>query len=410
MPDRSPLEVVIAGGGVAATELLLALHDLAGRRVHITLVAPNDELDIRALRTLASFTGTAPPRVPLQPIAVRTHAAFKHTSLRHVLPAEHVVELADGRRLSYDVLVLAIGARPTAAYQHGTVTFGLHGTGPDISSTLDDLETGRARSAAFVVPPGVAWTLPLYELALLTAQRLAGRDGRRLILVTPESAPLAIFGPDAAKAAGALLGEAGVELRLGTYADVAAPGRLTLRPGGDGLDVDRIVALPRLAGAAPDGVSRDADGFVEVDDTGRVRESEDLFAVGDATSFPIKQGGLACQLADVVAEHLAARSGADVSPTLFRPVLRGQLLAGPRTLHLTSGIAGGAGAGVASARAMWRPSHKVDARYLSRLLLDDPAFGIPPVGIDVAISLPSPSALERDPLALDPYTPLSPAR
>jgi len=402
--DRAPLEVVVAGGGVAAIELVLALHELAGRRVRITLLAPNDELDIRALRTLASFTGAPPPRLPLKPIALRTHARFERTTLQRVIPDEHVAELIDGRRLDYDAIVIAVGARPVAAYDGGVATFG---TAPDqVSAVLGDLESGRARSAAFVVPPGVAWTLPLYELALLTAERLSGKEPRRLLLVTPEAAPLALFGSDAAAAAGQLLADAGIELHLGAYASIDAPGHIALRPSDEQLDVDRVVALPRPMGNAPDGVPCDADGFVAVDDSGQVRGIEDVFAIGDVTTFPVKQGGLACQLADVVAEQLAARAGADVATHAFRPVLRGQLLAGSRTLHLSAPIAGGAGPGVAQARPIWRPSHKVDARYLSRLLEDEPAFAIPPLGVDVAIHLPSPSELERDPLALDPYSPL----
>ena len=35
-----PTHVVIAGGGVAALETLMALRDLAGDRVAVTLVAP----------------------------------------------------------------------------------------------------------------------------------------------------------------------------------------------------------------------------------------------------------------------------------------------------------------------------------------------------------------------------------
>ena len=401
------LEVLIAGGGVAATELLLALHDLAGKRVRMTLVAPNDELDILALRTLAALTGSPPPRVALGPIAVRTHARFEHTSLQRVNPDQHIAELADGRRLSYDALVLAVGATPVAAYGHDVATLGVHAPGSDVAAALADLESGRARSAAFVVPPGVSWTLPLYELALLTAQRLGGGAERRLTLITPEEAPLVMFGSDAADAARGLLADAGIELRTSVYAGVDAAGQLELHPHVEALEADRIIALPRPTGRAPDGVPADADGFVAVDDSGRVRDAEDLYAIGDATTFPVKQGGIACQLADVVAEHLAERAGADVTPHLFRPVLRGQLLAGATTLHLTSPIAGGGGPGIANARSIWRPSHKVDARYLSQLLEDDPAFGIPPVGVDVTVRLPSPSELARNPLALDPYSPVS---
>ncbi len=49
---------------------------------------------------------------------------------------------------------------------------------------------------AFVVPDGTTWSLPLYELALMTARQTwsMGADWLKLVFVTPESRPLAIFG------------------------------------------------------------------------------------------------------------------------------------------------------------------------------------------------------------------------
>ena len=48
---RSPAEVLIVGGGVAALETLMALRDLAGDRVRVTLVAaePDDTVATRPL-------------------------------------------------------------------------------------------------------------------------------------------------------------------------------------------------------------------------------------------------------------------------------------------------------------------------------------------------------------------------
>ena len=48
--------VVIAGGGVAALEAALALHELAGERVATTLVAPNPEFVYRPLLVHEPFT------------------------------------------------------------------------------------------------------------------------------------------------------------------------------------------------------------------------------------------------------------------------------------------------------------------------------------------------------------------
>ena len=46
---QSPLRVLIAGGGVAGLETLMALHARAGDRVELTLVAPEDEFVYRPL-------------------------------------------------------------------------------------------------------------------------------------------------------------------------------------------------------------------------------------------------------------------------------------------------------------------------------------------------------------------------
>jgi sulfide:quinone oxidoreductase len=394
-----PLEVVVAGGGVAALEAMLALHELAGDRVHTTLVSPATELEIRALRTIATFTGHALPRPSLRELARRCGATLRPTVVRRVVADEHAVMLGDGRTLAYDALVLAIGARPETALE-GAITFGLESEADDLGAALADVEAGFATSLAFVVPPGITWSLPLYELALMSAQRLRDRTvDARLVLVTPESAPLAIFGPPAADAVGRLLAEAGVELRTASYASMHEPGVLALAPGGERLAADRIVALPHLAGRALRGRPTDTDGFVPIDDHGRAPGVADVWAAGDATTFPVKQGGIACQLADAIAEQLAQRAGADVSPQPFRPVLRGRLVTGEGAEVMHAAPAGGAGEGVAAWRPLWLPARKVDGRHLSEALGAVPGFAPRGGHVDVDVELPAP------PLALDPYSP-----
>ena len=86
---------------------------------------------------------------------------------------------------------------------------------------------------------------------------------------------------------------------------------------------------------------------------------EDVYAAGDITAFPVKQGGIAAQQAEAAAESIAADAGAD-SPGPFRPVLRGLLLTGrsPASPHRSSvgrGTSGEPGAALVAALEDRRP-------------------------------------------------------
>lgn len=98
-----------------------------------------------------------------------------------------------------------------------------------------------------------------------------------------------------------------------------------------------------------------------------------MYAAGDATNFPIKQGGLGAQQADAAAEHIAALVGAEVVPQPFHPVLRGKLLTGDESISLRHDVTGGTGEGEASADYLWWPPHKVAGRYLAAFLSSGPA-------------------------------------
>ena len=91
-----------------------------------------------------------------------------------------------------------------------------------------------------------------------------------------------------------------------------------------------------------------------------------MWAAGDAISFPMKQGGLAAQQADAVAESLAAHAGAPVRPQPFQPMLRGVLLTGRGKAWLRGPHEDDPGA--AERRALFWPPTKIAGRYLSPYL------------------------------------------
>src|SRR5699024_8276736 len=133
------------------------------------------------------------------------------------------------------------------------------------------------------------------------------------------------------------------------------PGWLDISPGARRLPVDRIVTEPRLVGPRLRGVPCGRDGFIHVDAHGRLPSFDGVFAAGAATTFPIKQWGLAAQQADAVAETIAAAVDADVDPQPFRPTPRGVLLTGGPAPYLRADISGAGDDFVISDEAAWNP-------------------------------------------------------
>jgi sulfide:quinone oxidoreductase len=326
--------VVIAGGGVGALEGLLALQSLAPDPPRISVLASGRYLTYRALSVGEPFGGDLAPRFEWRDIARDRDVRWISDVVLGVRPDARAIETRDGPPVRYDALLLALGAQARPALP-GALTF----AGPRdvlaLAAAIDELVRRRQRSrVVFVSVPGTSWTLPLYELALLTAER-AVRDGLDLSVevVTAEPSPLAVFGAEASAGVARRLAFAGIHVRAGALPQEFDDGKLLLALG-EPVEADLAVALPRLRGPALPGLPHDDDGFVPVDGLGRVRGVDDVWAVGDMTARPLKQGGLAAQQADVAAADIAARLGAPVTVEQYRPVLDGLLLTGEEPEYL----------------------------------------------------------------------------
>ena len=145
------------------------------------------------------------------------------------------------------------------------------------------------------------------------------------------------------------------------------------------MPADRVVALPRPEGPRIAGLPADAEGFVPVDEYGRVRGLEHVYAAGDVTDWPLKQGGLASQQADAAAGAIAAWAGAPVQPAPFEPVLRGLLLTDDRPVFLRGeGVGSADETSTASTSPLWWPSGKIAGRHLTDYLQAHGGIGPPP--------------------------------
>src|SRR4051812_1770888 len=211
-PLESPLRVLIVGGGVAGLETVMALRAVAGSRVRITVVTPEDEFVYRAMSVAEPFDLGVAQRHPLDQVARDFDVELIRDELDWVAPSSERVFTRGGSEIPYDALVLATGARPTPAWGH-VLTFTGPGDAGAMGRLVHEVSGGAVESVAFVVPSGVTWPLPLYELALMTALR-AGEAGREPLLAvyTPEREPLAVFGDEGWRDVAAQLEAAGVRV------------------------------------------------------------------------------------------------------------------------------------------------------------------------------------------------------
>jgi sulfide:quinone oxidoreductase len=307
------------------------------------------------------------------------------TRLAAVDAEGRTVRTVRGDTLDYDALLVAVGARPDIAIP-GALTFSGPRDVAAFSALLDDLDAGRVQRVAFALPTSVTWALPLYELALMTGEHVRRREleGVGLVLVTPERVPLEAFGPRIASHIWSLLAERRIAVCTHSVPLRAGPGGLIVAHR-EPVQTERIVSLPRLVGPWIGGLPHDSQGFPATDEQGAVLGIEAVWAAGDGTAFPLKQGGLAAQQAAAAASAIARSLGADVRPEPFRPVLRGLLLdlAGPRFLDSSRGDM--------PMTPLWWPPTKVSAPRLSAYLAphtpgmpegsEDPDVGEPLLGL-----------------------------
>ncbi len=406
--DAPPAKVLIVGGGIAGLEAMLALHDLAGERVKVSLLAPQSEFVYRPLLVDEPFSGEPAARHELDAIAQDLGADLIRSGLLRLDAPGHRAFTTDGDELVYDVCVVCTGAKTRPAFESEIATTLRSWAEPlEIDKAIDTAAQHSSKRLAFVIPPGVAWGLPLYELAILSNKRAADRGLRiDVVIASTEESPLVIFGHSGSKAVADLLSSRGIEFMGGTAVRETQAG-LVVHPGGEPLDAGAVVALPLIEGPEIPGLPADENGFIPVDEFGEVTGTKDVYAAGDCTNFPIKQGGLGTQQADAVAELIAERTGAPVEPRPFRPVLRGKLFTDLDSLYLSAPIAGGGGEGGAGPEHAWCPTHKVAGKYLAPYLTGDLGrFWPDPPGefVDIAVALPS--EWHGQPMALDPVDPI----
>lgn len=360
--------VLIAGGGVAALEGAIALHEMAGDRVAVEICSPREDFIYRPFAVAEPYGTSRVMRYDLAELAERCGARYHRATIGSVDGEAQRAHTHDGEEIAYDYLIVACGTRLLASVPGAVIFWGVADDGR-VQDVVRDLGEGKLSRVAFTMPGGGTWALPMYELALLAEAELSkqGVKDAKLLVVTPEDAPLHLFGRAVSERMAALLAERGIEVVTGAMPIHFEDGVLSCSPRA-GIEADAVLSLPRMEGRRIGGIPFDLAGFIPVDDHGRVRGMPHAYAAGDATTFPVKQGGVATQQADVAAEAIAAELGCDVEAQPLDPVLRGVLWTGAKPLYLSGFLSGGHGeTSSASDQPPWEGGEedKLVGRYLT---------------------------------------------
>lgn len=417
------MRVVVAGGGIAALEVLTGLRTLAGKRVAVTLLAPERSFWYRPLSSDVPFSFRRERTRAIAELASALGAEFVRDGLAQVDEARRRVMTYNGDFLSFDALVLAAGARTQHGGGGSAWRRGREATAK-FARLLREIEDGSARKVAFVVPSRAAWPVDAYELALV-ASLAAGtsRSDAEVSVLTAETAPLEAFGAATTDAIRAELARSGVELVTGVEVSVpnareeagrdafsSAVARLSRRERwphrgdrlvlrltpGTSLAVDRALFLPAVHGPALPGTAHDRNGFVSVDEHARVSGSDGVYAAGDITALSLKHSTLASGQGAAAAEAIAAVAGAGVDPEPWSPTLYG-ILALPPHFAAASGSPWLDG-GEPLTHCLWWPPGHVAGRHLAPFLAASdpgvtPGLEWHPDGVPIAASIPQSAEL-----------------
>jgi sulfide:quinone oxidoreductase len=243
---------------------------------------------------------------------------FHEVEIGRVDIEERLVHLVDGTELSYDVLVVATGARLVPEETEGlsealdagqAYTFYTPDGASALSEQLAAFKGGRI--AINIVDLPIKCPVAPLEFAFLTDwffTDLGRRDDVDLIYVTPLDG--AFTQPVASATLGGLLKERGVDLVTEfNVGEVDGPGGRLISYDGREVPFDLLVSIPLHSGAAyvsqSPGLGDELD-FVPTDpSTLQSTVRPEIFAIGDAADIPISKAGSVTHFeGDVLSENV----------------------------------------------------------------------------------------------------------
>ncbi len=325
-------KVVIAGGGCAGLETAFRLRDLLEDRAAITLVSLEDEFSFATDSIYIPF-GLDPGKVQVR-LSKPTQKREISLVVAAVLGLDtdlRTLETSAGA-IEFDYLVIATGAGMRRDEVSGFAEHALSLGTPDYMLELayafrrlaDEARDGKPRRVVSLLPPNCMCPGPIYELTLMLDTWLRREHARprvELVLATHEESFFEPLGPRMHDALAEEFDERGITAHLEHAVSTIDEDEVDFA-NGSSLAYDLLVAYPPQVGTTGySDLPTDNRGFIQTElETREVMGENGIYAIGDASDFPLKQSLLAFQQADAVAAHLAPRIFGRSTPGTFDPV------------------------------------------------------------------------------------------
>jgi NADH dehydrogenase FAD-containing subunit len=311
--------ILVLGGGFGGLEAAFYLRMRLDERADLTLVSDSDRFLFKPNTIYIPF-GLDPERlvIPLEHPTRRKGISLVRAAAHEIDPLRKIVDV-DGGKLLYDYLVVATGASMRPVEIPGLAEHAETIWTPEamlrlrtaLGRLLEEVRGGNRRRVLFLVPPNNKCAGPLYELVFMLdtwLRRRRARDGVDITWSTFEETFIQAFGPRLHHTVAGEFQRRGITGHNGYVVEEIAPREVRYRHG-ERLPFDLLVSFPPyVAATAFPGLPQDDRGFLRTEAaTRQVVGHPEIYAVGDAGDFPVKQAFLAFLQADAAAEHIAAR-------------------------------------------------------------------------------------------------------
>jgi hypothetical protein len=127
------------------------VHELAGEKVNLTLLAPASDFVYRPMAVLEPFAQRPPRRLALSQFASELGAGLEPDGVSWVDLDARVVHTLGQHELPFDALMIAVGARTGEALP-GAATLDVARAGESLRELIEAIDAGSIRTLALVAP------------------------------------------------------------------------------------------------------------------------------------------------------------------------------------------------------------------------------------------------------------------